>query len=520
MRSEPFLADHTDNLLQLLAELGTGKSDLPRASSDQPQKESDDVIIAKGSRAANGNKFVSLYRGDWQQFYKSQSEADQALINMLGFYSKNSAQIARIFLQSGLGQREKALRVDYLATMIQNAFDRDPPSNPNVDAFADRFRAEFAANTGKSELKSNVFTFSDFTRDSGTVTYIMHHVFQRAFLYAITGTWGSGKTAFAIIVALHVALGLTLCGHRTVKSKVLILCGENPEDVKLRIRAACAVFGIDPAQLEGRIFFTQLPFAIDDPKALETFAADASRHSPFDLMIIDTGPAHSSVEDENDNMAMHGFAQSIRTLMDALGKPATLVLMHATKSATRETVGTPRGGGAFSGSVDGLCGVWRDNGGQMEFFHGTKLRGPGFNPMFFDLERYELADIRDNFGEAAISVVAVPAEAKTKTAAAIKGATRIALNALAGCKDVAISPPQEVLDGLQVCNGQLMCAPHAVVSEDDWRKRSYAAGISDKDADAKSKAFRRARSVLLENGSILTYADHYWIPEWAMPQPN
>jgi hypothetical protein len=120
--------------------------------------------------------------------------------------------------------------------------------------------------------------------------------------------------------------------------------------------------------------------------------------------VIDTGPAHSAAEEENDNREMHRLAMAIRELMHGLGEPALVALMHPAKAATRETL-QPRGGGAFSGSIDGELCAWNE-AGVVELFHRTKFRGPGFTPMFFRLERVALG-VQDNFGANVATVVAV-----------------------------------------------------------------------------------------------------------------
>jgi|HigsolmetaGSP11D_1036233.scaffolds.fasta_scaffold00512_9 hypothetical protein len=80
----------------------------------------DNQIIEIASRAKNGYKFYSLYRGDWQSHFQSQSEADQAFCNMLAFYTKDPAQIDRIVRSSGL-YRDKWDRDDYRNTTIERA---------------------------------------------------------------------------------------------------------------------------------------------------------------------------------------------------------------------------------------------------------------------------------------------------------------------------------------------------------------------------------------------------------------
>lgn len=102
---------------------------------DGPQTEDDNMIIVRAMNAANGTKFRDLLSGNWQIHYPAQanagqgpSEADFALIDMIAFYTTNNEQIRRIFLASGLGQRDKVRnRPDYVNQMISRAFDQMLP---------------------------------------------------------------------------------------------------------------------------------------------------------------------------------------------------------------------------------------------------------------------------------------------------------------------------------------------------------------------------------------------------------
>lgn len=94
---------------------------------EKEQTEDDEAIIARASSAVNGEKFNRLFVGDFQSLYPSQSEADFALIDIIAFYTQNSAQIARIFRSSALGQRDKAQRDDYIGYMVRKSFDKQLP---------------------------------------------------------------------------------------------------------------------------------------------------------------------------------------------------------------------------------------------------------------------------------------------------------------------------------------------------------------------------------------------------------
>lgn len=87
----------------------------------------DDEILKMATEAVNGEKFVNLWEGGWAEYYQSQSEGDLALVDILAFYSKNKKQISRLFLQSELGQRDKAKRVGYIGYMTNKCFDNMLP---------------------------------------------------------------------------------------------------------------------------------------------------------------------------------------------------------------------------------------------------------------------------------------------------------------------------------------------------------------------------------------------------------
>ena len=97
---------------------GEDEPDQPK-ESPQPTKLTDDQIIGLVSKAVNSKKFKALMGGDISS-YPSHSEADQALCNILAFYTTSEGQIDSIFRRSSL-YREKWERDDYRESTIQNA---------------------------------------------------------------------------------------------------------------------------------------------------------------------------------------------------------------------------------------------------------------------------------------------------------------------------------------------------------------------------------------------------------------
>jgi hypothetical protein len=81
---------------------------------EYPADADDWYVYGVAATAANADKFLSLWKGDWSgQGYPSQSEADLSLMSMLAFYSPSNEQCRRMFRDSGLGKREKTTKSDY-----------------------------------------------------------------------------------------------------------------------------------------------------------------------------------------------------------------------------------------------------------------------------------------------------------------------------------------------------------------------------------------------------------------------
>lgn len=120
----------------LLEQMGQRRPTVIDLYNNVPDPGPDDEIIAKAHAAANGVKLQALWEGRWQDAgFGSQSEADFALVDILQFYTQSRQQIRRLFMRSGLAQRDKAKRPGYVEGMVQRSFDRQP-GNIDIAALA------------------------------------------------------------------------------------------------------------------------------------------------------------------------------------------------------------------------------------------------------------------------------------------------------------------------------------------------------------------------------------------------
>lgn len=136
--SDAPIIDQEYDMMNLWHELGGIKAHLAVITEGSPEQYSDTDIYEMGCSATGprnpGDHFHALFHGRWAQYHSSQSQADIALVNYIGFYSRNPDQIRRIFLLSDLGKRPKAHRspsknkqLGYLDEMIQKSFDNMAP---------------------------------------------------------------------------------------------------------------------------------------------------------------------------------------------------------------------------------------------------------------------------------------------------------------------------------------------------------------------------------------------------------
>jgi len=97
-------------------------------------RHDDEALLDRARKATNGPKFIALYdRGDITG-YRSPSEADYALVNLVAYWTgPDAGRIERIVSRSALGLRGKwAERDDYRKTTITNALaERTEYYNPS-----------------------------------------------------------------------------------------------------------------------------------------------------------------------------------------------------------------------------------------------------------------------------------------------------------------------------------------------------------------------------------------------------
>lgn len=251
---------------------------------------------------------------------------------------------------------------------------------------------------------------SQFIADFVPPDYLWEGILQRRFVYGLTAKTGDGKTAFALLLARLISdrtsnEPASIGGHAVDKGTAIYFAGENPDDLRTRVIADDSQSGRDGST--DTISFIAGTFSIEAMFAECQAKAATFPGGRIDLVIVDTSAAYFSGDDEVDNTQMGGHARALRKLTTLPGGPCVLVLCHPVKHAAEQAHLLPRGGGAFIAELDGNLTLWKIDDSLIELSH-NKMRGPGFEPMTFRLEKVLCDALIDAKGRHIPSVRAVP----------------------------------------------------------------------------------------------------------------
>ena len=275
--------------------------------------------------------------------------------------------------------------------------DKDQGDRAKLDQSSDQL-------DHKKPPQKGFLTGEEFIAGYKPPDYVINGIVQRGYLYSLTARTGHGKTAVAMYLGQCVARGLPIKHHRVKKGSVVMLAGENPDDILTRYMVLADTQRFVPK--DTALYFH--PGVIDIKESMDWLRTSAAKIPDLMLVIVDTAQAYFRGDDNNSNAQMAEYARLLRELTVLPGKPAVIVCTHPTKAAGKENL-VPVGGGAFLNEVDGNLSLWRENdpGPTVLHFQG-KFRGPEFEPIIFNLDTRYSQSVVDSDGAMMPSIVASP----------------------------------------------------------------------------------------------------------------
>lgn len=296
------------------------------------------------------------------------------------------------------------------------------------------------------------------------------------------------KTFVILDMGLSIASGKDWHGRKVGAGPVLYICGEGRRGITRRV-AAWERYHDAKADL---FFISNMPTQLLDTDSLEEMESAADevtrQHGAPSLVIIDTLNRNFGAGDENSTSDMTRFVAALDRLRERLH--CAIVVVHHTGLADS---GRGRGNSALRGALDFEYLISRSPGEKIEDITIELAcskckdhdRPPtiAFRPVVVDLGFFD-------------------EEKRPVTSLALKRTEYTPKQ-----RTKKLSPQQRIaLEALQAATKGTGKA-HI----EDWRDHAYRMGISD-NAESKRKAFNRTRTALLENGSVQTDSDLYWLP--------
>lgn len=249
---------------------------------------------------------------------------------------------------------------------------------------------------------------AEFVANFVAPSYLLDGILQKHFVYALTAATGAGKTAIALRLGAHVALGRKLGDRDVERGRVLYFAAENYVDVQARWIAAAQHCGFDVNAIDA--YFVSGATKLSE--IADRITSEAQALGDLALVIVDTSAATFEGSDENSNVDGLQHAKRMRSLTELPGNPTALILCHPVKSATNDNL-LPRGGGSFIAEIDGnLCA--RKNDSAVEVHWAGKFRGMDFAPITFRLDTVVAERLKDVRGRNIPTVLATPIDDAAK----------------------------------------------------------------------------------------------------------
>jgi hypothetical protein len=258
----------------------------------------DEEVIRLAGKARNSAKFEALYRGD-ATGYDSHSEADQALISLLAFYTQDEEQLDRLYRQSGLYRNKWTERPDYRRRTTQRALSNLTETYNTSDDGArmvvgkgDRSLASPSPSPYKDKgrgRKPEVVRFSDM-KVPGPRRYLLKDLVLSSYVTLLYGDGGVAKSLLALALAVAVSGGSEeWLGREVENGPVLYLDFElDAEEQARRVHQLCRGAGLAEPP-DGLLYMSALGHT-----AREAFTAalEACEEHGVKLLVLDSlGPA-------------------------------------------------------------------------------------------------------------------------------------------------------------------------------------------------------------------------------------
>jgi hypothetical protein len=295
----------------------------------------DEEVIALARSAKNAVKFGALWDGH-SGGHASHSEADQALVSMLAFYTQDGSQLDSLFRRSGLCREKWINRPDYRRSTIEKALsglsETYSPSDDGARMVIGNRQAEASSQrpapigVGTPGRRPRAMRFSAMQTPKPR-RYVLKNLVLASYVTLVHGDGGVAKSLLALALAVAVSGGSERwLGQDVENCPVLYLDFElDAEEQGRRVRQLCRAEGLAEPP-DGLLYMSALGFT-----AREAFGAalEACEEHGAGLVVLDSlGPALQG--DAEASKDVISFFQRVMEPFRAKGV-AVLIIDHQSK---------------------------------------------------------------------------------------------------------------------------------------------------------------------------------------------
>lgn len=192
----------------------------------------------------------------------------------------------------------------------------------NIDtASPDDFEALPISSTGRF----NIRTHAEFAAQVRSVSWIVKDFLPHAQLGVLFGESGSGKSFLAYDLCVAISRGIEWNGRKVKKGRVLYVVAEGVAGYVNRIKAYCHQHAISPFDIDIDVISDMTPNLME-PVHVADLIKEATRHGPYDLIVMDTFAQVTPGANENSGEDMGKALAHCRRLHQATG--AMVLLVH------------------------------------------------------------------------------------------------------------------------------------------------------------------------------------------------
>lgn len=359
-----------------------GETKSPDGVAAAPRLD-DQAVLDKAFLARNGSQTRDLYCGNTSSCANDDSTADLSLVARFAFFTRDAAQIDRLFRGSQLMRPKwdeprggttygaqtiaKALRTS--TGSYQAHQNGKPPHHLDDNLHSSQRPVEGDSDGGDGEcfethlqspaepLPSSALLpeghqeqlpdmtplpggllrrFSDLAK-LPPVEWLIDDYFMEHGFFGLIGPYGCGKTLVLLDMIFCIATGIEYHGHAVKQGPVLLIEAEGVGRLEARKDAWLAAHPeVDPAVLEANCVLVTQAIQISEASSLEPLLAEmkAAEFKPV-LTVIDTLARCNVGKDENNVRDMGLFVAGCDRIKEMTGG-AVMVVHHTGKSGEVE----------------------------------------------------------------------------------------------------------------------------------------------------------------------------------------